>query len=311
MQRLLTETEAVQTLLNTLLSGIILLVSIVVSTSAIVLSYDITSLDAQADRIEAAMEFRRDVARLTEDQQSPTDPESFLRAMTGIIEDRAEGLAEASTNADKEFADEIQTYTDSVLQTVSALNQSLDRLGHREFGALWEGLEVNYGPHLNRSDRFTVVYEDRFSETGRQQFDELVTAFELFAMGKDVSVLALSSDSVYSHRAFAEEYNLHMPLLSDTDGTVAAAYGVAVDDEGAGHLAKRAVIVVDHTETVQYTWASENPGQAPRAEEIRSAVEGIGDAETAVDVRSDAACTVSNCLIRDSGAGIRVASEFQ
>ncbi|WP_336326752.1 redoxin domain-containing protein [Halovenus sp. HT40] len=112
------------------------------------------------------------------------------------------------------------------------------------------------------------------TETGLDELD-------LFTMQKDVQVLAISGDSVYSHQAFADQYDLHMPLLSDTDGTVAAAYGVAVDDEQAGHLAKRAVIVVDHTETVQYTWASENPGRVPRAEEIRSAVEGIGDDETA------------------------------
>jgi hypothetical protein len=82
MQKLLTETQAVQTLLNTLLSGIILLVSIVVSISAIVLSYDITSLDAQQDRIEATTEFRRDVERLTDVHQNPTDPESVLRVRT-------------------------------------------------------------------------------------------------------------------------------------------------------------------------------------------------------------------------------------
>jgi hypothetical protein len=104
MKQLLTETAAVQTLLNTFLSGIILLVSIVVSISAIVLSYDITSLDAQESRIEEAMEFRRDVDQLTDGSESPTDPNAFLETMTAVIEDRAERLAAATRDIDSEFA---------------------------------------------------------------------------------------------------------------------------------------------------------------------------------------------------------------
>ena len=112
------------------------------------------------------------------------------------------------------------------------------------------------------------------SQTGLDELD-------LFTMQKDVCVLAISGDSVHSHQAFAEQYNLHMPLLSDTDGEMARAYGVAVNEDTAGYLTKRAVVVVDHTGTVQYTWESERPSHVPTAEEIRRAVEGIGDDETA------------------------------
>jgi peroxiredoxin len=111
------------------------------------------------------------------------------------------------------------------------------------------------------------------TETGLDELD-------LFTMQKDVQVLAISGDSVYSHRAFAEQYGLRMPLLSDTDGTVAEAYGVSADD-GAGHLATRAVVVVDHAETVQYTWTSDRSRAVPTAEKIKDAVEGIGSGETA------------------------------
>ena len=114
-------------------------------------------------------------------------------------------------------------------------------------------------------------------DDGETGLDEL----DLFTMQKDVSVLALSGDSVHSHLAFAEEYNLHMPLLSDTDGTVAAEYGVAVADEMAGYLTRRAVVVVDHAGVVQFTWAGERPGAVPEAEQIRDAIKEIGDEDTA------------------------------
>jgi hypothetical protein len=187
MKQLLTETAAVQTLLNTFLGGIILLVSIVVSISAIVLSYDITALDAQENRIEAAMEFRRDVDRLTDASSSPTDPAAFLETMTRVIKDRTERLAEATEEpeADSEFARTLQEYTEGVMSTVDSLDNSLTDIEHGEFGALWEGLEVDYGPHLNRSDRINLQHRDRFSDEYGTKFDELVEAFEIFATGKE------------------------------------------------------------------------------------------------------------------------------
>jgi hypothetical protein len=89
MQRLLTETPAVQTILNTLLSGIILLVSIVISINSIVLSYDITSIETQEERIEGIMEYRQRIGEMTDREASPTDPASFLEVMGEVIHERA------------------------------------------------------------------------------------------------------------------------------------------------------------------------------------------------------------------------------
>ena len=185
MQRLLTETAAVQTLLNTFLGGIILLVSIVVSISAIVLSYDITSLDAQEDRIDSALEFRRSVDQLTEKDVSPTDPTSFLNMMTNVIKERAAALEDVSEESNEEFASTLQEYTEGVQDTVGAIDSSMKDVERGEFGALWEGLEVEYGPHLNRSDRISMTYAENFSDEYRQKFDDLVHAFRLFATGKE------------------------------------------------------------------------------------------------------------------------------
>ena len=111
------------------------------------------------------------------------------------------------------------------------------------------------------------------SETGLDGLD-------LLTMQKDVRVLAISGDSVYSHRAFADQYSLDVPLLSDTDGSVARQYGVAAE-EGAGYLTQRAVFVVDHEGTVQFAWRRENPSATPSVEQVRQAVEGISDDGTA------------------------------
>jgi len=104
---------------------------------------------------------------------------------------------------------------------------------------------------------------------------------DLFTMQKDVSILALSGDSVYSHRAFADEYALHIPLLSDAHGEIAGEYGVALDDETAGYLTRRAVVVIDHRGRIEYTWEADEVTEAPNVDAIREAVQNVGDDDSA------------------------------
>jgi peroxiredoxin Q/BCP len=40
------------------------------------------------------------------------------------------------------------------------------------------------------------------------------------------TVVGVSSDDVESHAAFADEHDLHFPLLADTEGEIAGSYGV-------------------------------------------------------------------------------------
>ena len=103
---------------------------------------------------------------------------------------------------------------------------------------------------------------------------------DLFTMQKDVAILGISGDSIHSHQAFADAYDLRIPLLSDSRGEVTESYGVAADDD-AGYLTRRAVVVVDHRGQVEYSWVAENLEALPDTEAIRDAVEGIGGDETA------------------------------
>lgn len=113
---------------------------------------------------------------------------------------------------------------------------------------------------------------------GTTDLDEL----DLFAMQKDVSILAVSADSVYSHRAFAEEYDLHIPLLSDVHGEVASAYSVAVGDESVGHLTRRAVVVLGPGGEVEYSWVAGKLEELPDVDELRDAVQSVSEQDTAL-----------------------------
>ena len=104
---------------------------------------------------------------------------------------------------------------------------------------------------------------------------------DLFTMQKDVTILGISPDSVYSHRAFAAKYDLNVPLLSDTDGEVAQRYDIEFVDDIGQSLIERAVVVVDHDGTVTYSWRTDDMTELPRVEEIQDALAETGADDTA------------------------------
>jgi peroxiredoxin Q/BCP len=69
-----------------------------------------------------------------------------------------------------------------------------------------------------------------------KEFRELNDQF----IGLDCAVIGVSTDSVESHRIFAEQHGLPFPLLADTRGDLAEAFGVL-----EGGMAGRATFVLD------------------------------------------------------------------
>jgi hypothetical protein len=184
MQRLLYETPAVQTVLSTFLSGIILLVSIVVSINSIILSHDITSVQTQENRIEGIMEFRRELGAMTKTDEDPVNPASFLRVMADVIRDRARALREEEEVSDA-LAEDISEFVETVDETIEYLNVESDRTHGADFGVLWKGLEFDYGPYADRSHRLAQGHGSDVSESFEEKLDDLTRAFQVFAIGKE------------------------------------------------------------------------------------------------------------------------------
>ncbi|MDG5776601.1 hypothetical protein VB773_22490 [Haloarculaceae archaeon H-GB2-1] len=186
MQRLLTETDSVQTLLNTLLSGIILLVSIVVSINSIVLSHDITTLGSQRNRFENARQFRRDVGNLVDTKQSPTAPDAFLVAMIRAIHERANALKDAvDDDRHGELAEEISRYANHVAETVEDLEDTLEAMEAEGFAILWLGMSYKYGPYVDQLREFRIQSHEQLPDGADDRLEDLATTFELFATGKE------------------------------------------------------------------------------------------------------------------------------
>ena|SRR5437867_11828743 len=105
--------------------------------------------------------------------------------------------------------------------------------------------------------------------------DQLALYQELLPEFKELGaeLVAISVDGVWSHLAFAENRNLHFPLLADFEpkGTVARAYGVYRSGDGTS---ERALFVIDGDGVVRWSYVSP-VGINPGADGILHALEDL------------------------------------
>ena len=82
---------------------------------------------------------------------------------------------------------------------------------------------------------------------------------EIFAFKElDCQVLGVSLDDEVSHKAFADKFSLPFPLLADTDGATAEAYGVKTKMFGMT-VAKRQTFLIDPDGHIAKHYAKVDP----------------------------------------------------
>jgi peroxiredoxin Q/BCP len=84
-------------------------------------------------------------------------------------------------------------------------------------------------------------------------------------------VVGVSSDDVESHAAFAEEHELSFPLIADTEGAVASAYGVP---SRFGFLS-RVTYIIDRDGVIRRVFRDVDP--AVHAEEVIAVLQSLAD----------------------------------
>ena len=94
-------------------------------------------------------------------------------------------------------------------------------------------------------DRWVVLYFYPKDETPGCTTEACEFRDDIFAYRElNAQILGVSLDDVESHKAFAENHGLPFPLLADTEGTVADAYGVKTRMMGFT-VAKRQTFLID------------------------------------------------------------------
>ena len=93
---------------------------------------------------------------------------------------------------------------------------------------------------------------------------------------RGIVVLGISTDSVASHKKFAEKYGLPFPLLSDTDAHVAGEYGVYGEKNMYGRKfmgVNRSTFLIDKEGVVRKIWHKVKP--EGHANEVLAVVDSL------------------------------------
>jgi peroxiredoxin len=81
---------------------------------------------------------------------------------------------------------------------------------------------------------------------------------------KGATVLGISVDSPWSHKAWAEERDIRFPLLSDFQREVVEDYGMKHDAD----FPERAYFVIDREGVVRAKRVEESPGRQPEVQDV-------------------------------------------
>jgi len=139
----------VKTLFNTLLSGVIPLVSIVVSINSVVLSQEIGDIEAQEERTSASLEFRRRIEESIESDVTPARPAEFVRVVLYTILHKTNELQEvAADTADDEFQQHVEDLGKKISDDVNRARGILGDAQYRTFRVLLAGLNYDYAGQL-------------------------------------------------------------------------------------------------------------------------------------------------------------------
>lgn len=186
MERLVTETRAVQTLFNTLLGGIILFVSVVLSINTAALAQEFAPLQVKLARIEDSIEFQIELEELVDEGVSPAGLQPFLEYVIGAIHAETESLrtSEDSTGDERARAD-LLAFVDELDTQLSLIKNRIGRTNPQVSIVLLSTLDYPYARHINVTRRLKSVHGDELTESDHDSLAKLLQVLTILASGRE------------------------------------------------------------------------------------------------------------------------------
>ena len=94
--------------------------------------------------------------------------------------------------------------------------------------------------------------------------------------GLNAKVVALSVDSPFAQKLWADKEGFKFPMVSDFNKEVSRKYGAIHEDlKGWKGVSKRSAFLIDKEGMVRYSWVSDDPGKVPNFAEIKEALKKL------------------------------------
>ena len=198
-------------LTTALLSGTLLLFSIVVSINSLYVSQQQNPLRQQIGRIEGVVEFRRQLEDVIGVDHVPAKPDRLLRVLSSDILERAQYIETEIHTADIDFRRDFGTYVRSLGDETGAMNQRLtDATSTLEI--LLAMMDYNHDRQINDLRRIQSEYGEQLSTEANTKIEEMLRLLQYFAAAREYF------KTIYTRREFAR---LSRDLTLTTTPTIA------------------------------------------------------------------------------------------
>ncbi|SEW16363.1 hypothetical protein [Natrinema salifodinae] len=173
-QELLSKTTMVQTVFNTLLSGTILLVSIVVSIAAVGISQELTSLGDQSERVDTVIDFQSGIEERDIVDVSPARPGQFTAVVLRWIKERATELQRIDGDAGREYRNEVDRLQADIQANTEEVLTTLSRVPNGSTDELLTGLNYDSSWQLYQARRILTEYGEQLTAAERRVIEDIM-----------------------------------------------------------------------------------------------------------------------------------------
>lgn len=183
-------------LTSALLSGTLLLFSIVVSVNSLYVSQQQNPLGQQFGRVQSVVEFRRQLEDVIGADHVPAQPEQLLRLLSGDILERAQYLENELHTADLDLRRDLDVYISSLAEETGAMNRSLADATDT-LDILLATMDYNHDRQINDLRNLRAAHGDQLDDGVGRNIEEMLRLLQYFAAAREYF------KTIYTRREFA------------------------------------------------------------------------------------------------------------
>lgn len=178
--------SSVNFVFSSLISGVITAVTLILGINQLVIAQELGPLGKQRDRMEGAMDFRREVEDIAGLAVSPTEPATFFRAIVEASQRQANTVRDTiSDNTDGNAREDMEEYIDEITDNASAVSDQLKGAQFGTFQMLSSALDYDYSRKIHTGRRIQNEYRSSLSDAVLNSLDELLEILELLGPARE------------------------------------------------------------------------------------------------------------------------------
>lgn len=233
MRRVIDSTDALWWVFSPMLTAIITAVALVVTFNQLVLSQELGALGDQRQRMQGAIDFRRDLEPSLSTDVAPSDPATFMWAILESIHRLAAELDGSVKEVDQAPARAVRALGTDLSENARTVASNLEGARFGTFEVIRHTLGFNYSAKLHRTRELLATDGDDLDVATTDRLEELETLLEFYGPAREhLKTMYFQWELINLSRAMlyasvpALVVALSMLLYVDTVGVTGATLGV-------------------------------------------------------------------------------------